>query len=107
MDPRGVIITNTISSAELAATIAAVAATMLYCYSHTATDSLFSMHQLASIPKPAPAATASRQMVYSNPLPKQFTSHHRPFISITLSPTPALLAVDILTLLLESDHNLL
>jgi len=44
VNPRGVSITNTISLAELAAT----AAPIIHGYSHTATDSLSSMHKLES-----------------------------------------------------------
>jgi hypothetical protein len=42
VNPRGVGIINTISRAELAA----IAAAIIYGYSHIATDSLTSMHQI-------------------------------------------------------------
>ena len=42
VNPRGVGITNTISRAELAA----IAAAIIHGYSHIATDSLTSMHQI-------------------------------------------------------------
>jgi len=85
---------NTISRADLAATAAAI----IHGYSHIATDSLTSMHQLkSSSHTQTPTATISREMS-SNPLPKQSTSHHRPSISIKSNPTQALK----LTLLLGS-----
>jgi hypothetical protein len=68
-NPRGVGIT--ISRAELAAMVAAI----IYGYSHIATDSLTSMHQIRKqLSHPDLHSPTFREMS-SNPLPKQSTSH--------------------------------
>jgi hypothetical protein len=95
VNPRGAGITNTISRADLAAKAAAI----IHGYSHVAADSLTYQLKDSSHTQTA-TATTSREMS-SNPLPKQFTSHHRPFISTKSNPTQVLKAMNMLTLLLE------
>jgi hypothetical protein len=41
----------------------------------------------------------------SNPLPKQSTSHHRPFNSTKSNPTQVLQAMNMLTLLLRKERK--
>jgi hypothetical protein len=84
VNPRGAGITNTISRAELAA----IAAAIIHGYSHIATDSLTSIHQIKTqLTSKSPPLSHPKEMS-SNSLPRQFASHH-PFTSTKPSLTPA------------------
>jgi hypothetical protein len=83
MNPRGAGVTNTISGAELAA----IAAAIIHGYSHIATDSLISMHQIKNSSHTQTSTAITSREMFSNPLPKQSTSHHRPFNSTKSNPT--------------------
>ena len=87
---------------HLRAELAAIAAEIIHGYSHIATDSLTSMHQLKRQLSHPNLHRHHIQEVSSKPLPKQSTIHHRPFITTKLNPTHVLQALIMLTLLLES-----
>ena len=72
VNPRGVSLINTISCAELAA----IAAAIIHGYSHIATDSLTSMHQI------------KKQLSHPN-LHRHHIQGHVQFIAKAIHPSPS------------------